>query len=130
MAKIDSLVVNTEYRLIFFPFATYKRVGEVALLIVFGVPVYRRVGDTRQLLGIAYRSGDGWVATEAGWRHRPFWKVVANSCLRAAQFWTSRPLLVATDYEELAGLDCSPVTLGYRLRRAEHVKRIWRVWLD
>lgn len=120
MAIIDAVVTfKKHYVLVFVPFATYKQVGEVALLTVFGLPVFKRVGDSRSLLGIVYRAGDGWIETESGWRHRPFWKVVANSCLRAAQFWTRRPMLVATDSELLDGLDCSPMTLGYRLCRVD-----------
>ncbi|MCV0420135.1 MAG: hypothetical protein K5804_17980 [Microbacterium sp.] len=50
------MVVNTKYRIVFIPFATYKRVGEVSILTVLGMPVYRRVGDIRSLFGIGYHA--------------------------------------------------------------------------
>lgn len=119
MAKIESLVISTEYRIVFIPFAAYKLVGDIHLLTVFGLTGYKRVGDACSLMGVTYQAGDGWAAVAGGWRHRPLWKVLVNSCLRGLQFWTRRPLLVATDSEELTGLDCSPMTLGYRLCRVE-----------
>lgn len=54
MASIDRLTVKFEavrYCLVFFPIATYKRVGEtIALLTVFGLPVYKRVGNVKKFL--------------------------------------------------------------------------------
>ena len=57
MAKIDPMViVQTEYRFVFIPFATYKRVGDIRLLTVFGIPLYKRVGDARSLFGVVYHA--------------------------------------------------------------------------
>lgn len=57
MAIIEAVVTfKHTYVLVFIPFATYKRVGEVALLTVFGLPVYKRAGDARSLFGIAYHA--------------------------------------------------------------------------
>lgn len=58
-----------------------------------------------------------WVMTEAGWRHRPWWKVAINSFLRLAQFWTENKILLATESEEVIGIDCEPIVLGYGLYR-------------
>ena len=58
-----------------------------------------------------------WVMTDAGWRHRPWWKVAINSLLRHAQFWTDSKLLLATESEEVIGIDCEPVILGYGFHR-------------
>ena len=45
----------TKICLIFFPIATLTIVGNVGLLTVFGVPVYRRVGDVREFLGVVIK---------------------------------------------------------------------------
>lgn len=54
MAKLDSFTVKTQTKYVFvlIPFATYTRVGEIALLTVFGVPVYKRVDSAWSLFGI------------------------------------------------------------------------------
>ena len=54
MAKIlkDTTVgLHIEYRVVFFPFATYRRCGDVVLLTVLGVPLYRRVAALERILG-------------------------------------------------------------------------------
>lgn len=53
MAKLESFTVRTQTKYVFvlIPFATYTRVGEIALLAVFGVPVYKRVGKAWSLFG-------------------------------------------------------------------------------
>lgn len=57
MAIIDAVVTfKKHYVLVFIPFATYKQVGEVALLTVFGLPVYKRAGHVRSLFGIVYHA--------------------------------------------------------------------------
>lgn len=121
MAKLEDQVigVHIRYTLLLLPLGKYVRVGNASMLTVFGMPVYKRCGDASWLIGICYQAGDGWALTAEGWRHRPLWKVVVNSILRTAQFWTSRRLLVATDSEQLDGINCSPMTLGYRLCRVE-----------
>ena len=45
----------TKICLIFFPIATLTIVGDIGLLTVFGVPVYRRVGDVREFLGMVIK---------------------------------------------------------------------------
>jgi len=55
MAKAEIKVECKQYwALVFFPVATYKRVGDVELLTVFGVPVYKRAGSVRSLFGIVW----------------------------------------------------------------------------
>lgn len=58
MAKLESVTVaiKTRYVFVVIPFATYKRVGEIGILTVFGIPVYKHVGDVRSLLGVTYRA--------------------------------------------------------------------------
>lgn len=46
----------TQYQIIFFPFATYKRIGDVELLTVLGIHVYKRVGETTSLLGFVRKA--------------------------------------------------------------------------
>jgi len=60
-----------------------------------------------------------WVMTDAGWRHRPWWKVAINTALRKIQKGRKSQWLVATkaiDQELAAG---KPVTIGYCLARVE-----------
>lgn len=40
----------TQYRLVFFPVATYRRCGDMAILTVLGIPMYKRCGDKRKIL--------------------------------------------------------------------------------
>lgn len=58
MAKLESITVmtQTQYVFVVIPFATYKRVGEIGVLTVFGIPVYKHVGQVRSLFGIAYHA--------------------------------------------------------------------------
>lgn len=59
MAKIiDEITVglHVEYRIVFFPFATFKRVGPMALLTVLGIPVYKQTGDARSLFGMIWHA--------------------------------------------------------------------------
>lgn len=52
MAKLEAIVsVHIDYALVIFPVATYRRVGDVAILTVLGLPVYKRVGDVSSILG-------------------------------------------------------------------------------
>ncbi len=54
MAKIAQDItvgLHIEYRIVFFPFATYARCGDTAALTVWGIPVYRRAGTTENILG-------------------------------------------------------------------------------
>lgn len=54
MAAIGKLTVEvksvTRYCLIFFPIATFTKIADVELLTVFGIPVYGKVGDFKQIL--------------------------------------------------------------------------------
>lgn len=53
MASIEAMVrVVVEYRILFIPFGTYKRIGEVAILTIWGMPVYKRVGKVSSIFGI------------------------------------------------------------------------------
>lgn len=54
MAKLESITVmtKTQYVFVIFPFATYRRVGEIAVLTVFGVHIYKRVDRAWSLFGI------------------------------------------------------------------------------
>lgn len=61
MAACEELVVkiktNIEYKrylLVFFPIATFSKVDEIEKLTIFGVPVYARIGDTRNVLGYTW----------------------------------------------------------------------------
>ena len=48
--RID--VEVTSLRIIFFPVATYARVSGMAQLTVFGVTVYKRMGENKSLFGV------------------------------------------------------------------------------
>jgi len=55
MAKLIeeiTVAIHVEYRIVFFPIATFIRLGEKERLSVFGVPVYRKVGSVKSILGI------------------------------------------------------------------------------
>lgn len=54
MAKLENLTVMTriQYVFVIIPFATYKQVGDIGILTVFGAPVFKRVGSAWSLLGI------------------------------------------------------------------------------
>lgn len=41
----------TKYRLVFFPVATYTKVGDSEELTIFGISVYKRAGCAREILG-------------------------------------------------------------------------------
>ena len=45
----------TRYFFVFFPIATYTRVGDVSLLTIFGIPVYKKVGDLKAIFNIVYK---------------------------------------------------------------------------
>lgn len=60
-----------------------------------------------------------WVMTDAGWRHRPWWKVVINTTLRKLQRGRQYQWLIATkaiDPELDAG---DPTAIGYCLAKIE-----------
>lgn len=50
------VVTMTRYCLVFFPLATYTRVGEISKLTILSVTVYQRVCDVRCLFGFAWQS--------------------------------------------------------------------------
>lgn len=53
MAKLEDAVigVHIRYTLLLLPLAKYVRVGNASVLTVFGLPVYKRCGDTCSILG-------------------------------------------------------------------------------
>ena len=52
MATIDATVKVEVIKLyIFFPIAIWRASGDLAVLTVFGIPVYRRIGDLVNILG-------------------------------------------------------------------------------
>lgn len=51
MAKVDLTIECSRYCIFLFPVATFKRIGEACVLTVFGMPVYKRIGDVSWLLG-------------------------------------------------------------------------------
>lgn len=57
MAKSAEIKVELTFKkfcIIFFPIATYTVSGDISLLTVFGLPVYRRVGDIKSILGYSF----------------------------------------------------------------------------
>lgn len=52
MAKLNAEIKVTvsEYRILFLPFAKYCRAGDYSTLSIFGVPVYQRAGEKRNIL--------------------------------------------------------------------------------
>lgn len=60
MAKIEDVTIgmHVEYRIVFFPIATWREAGGISILTVLGIPVYRRVGDLVKIFGITmYETG-------------------------------------------------------------------------
>lgn len=56
MARMPDLKIKvTQVRIIFFPVATFTRTGDISRLSVFGITVYKRAGDARQVLGLTIR---------------------------------------------------------------------------
>lgn len=53
MAKAASAII-IEYRIVFFPFATRKQVGEVVIVTVFGFAVYKRSGSVKSIFGFVW----------------------------------------------------------------------------
>lgn len=63
MAKVDATIKVEVIKLyVFFPVAVWRAYGDLAVLTVFGVPVYRRIGVLVKILGIKLY-GDVWVST-------------------------------------------------------------------
>ena len=54
-ATVDVEVVK--FVIIFFPIATFSRVGDVMCLTVFGFSVYQATGQYRKFLGYEYLKG-------------------------------------------------------------------------
>lgn len=61
---------------------------------------------------------DCFVMTAHGWRHRPAFKVVANTILRAIQAWSDSPLLVVSVTTDPKDGE-RPVLIGYRMGRIQ-----------
>lgn len=40
----------TQVRVIFWPVATFDKVGDASKLTIFGVPIYQQLGDKKKLL--------------------------------------------------------------------------------
>ena len=57
MAKLESVMaVQSKLYILFFPFASYTRVGDIRLVKVIGVPVYKQVGGVKWLTGVSWGS--------------------------------------------------------------------------
>lgn len=53
MAKLESIKVEiTRYAIVFFPVATYTKVGDISFLTILGIQVYSRIGERRCVLGV------------------------------------------------------------------------------
>ena len=55
MARGQIEIRCTEYRIVFFPVATLRQVGNISRLSVLGLTVYERAGEFRQFLGFVWR---------------------------------------------------------------------------
>lgn len=55
MAKAYLNYDVTRFCMVFFPVASYYRVGDVRKITVFGIPVYRRTGALVNFCGVQYR---------------------------------------------------------------------------
>lgn len=60
-----------------------------------------------------------WVMTDAGWRHRPWWKVAINSALRFVQRGRKHQWLIATKAKVYASPDRHPDVEGYSFELIE-----------
>lgn len=56
-ATIKVKMEYAKYRIIFFPVATFSRIGDLARLTVFGLPVYQASGKCRKFLWHSYLKG-------------------------------------------------------------------------
>ncbi len=54
MTDIEFRIV-TRYRIVFFPVATYERIGDIAELRVFGIRVYCKADSYRSLFGFSWK---------------------------------------------------------------------------
>lgn len=55
MAKFEPIIkVNTTYKVVFFPIASSVNLGEIYILNILGVTVYRRLGDIKSLFGYTW----------------------------------------------------------------------------
>jgi hypothetical protein len=59
---------------------------------------------------------------EFGYRHRPPWKVAINTVLRFLQFWTERPIVIASKIQD--DDQGKPLKIvGYKLIKAHYLSR-------
>jgi hypothetical protein len=56
LTDVKIKVESTRLCLIFFPFATFTKINDVSLLSVLTIPVYRRAGKLKTILGFNYAS--------------------------------------------------------------------------
>lgn len=51
MAELNiDVSIKKYYCILFFPIGRYTRVGDIARVTIFGLPVYQRVGDSEKIL--------------------------------------------------------------------------------
>jgi len=57
MASVPNIevVLEVKYKILFIPFATFTRVGEIELLTILGIHVYERVGDVCGVFGFCWK---------------------------------------------------------------------------
>lgn len=59
MARMPEMKVEvTRFCIVLFPVATYLRCGELEILTVFAVPVYKRAGSVKSLFGIVWGNNE------------------------------------------------------------------------
>jgi hypothetical protein len=57
MANAEMVIkVQTEYRIFFFPFAERVEIGDIVLVKVLGLSVYKQAGSFKCLLGFTWSS--------------------------------------------------------------------------
>ena len=57
MAKPNiEIITQSKLYILFFPFARYTRVGDIRLVKVIGVPVYKQVGGVKWITGVSWGS--------------------------------------------------------------------------
>lgn len=52
MAKLNMELKVVEYKIVFFPVATYRKIGDAEVLTVLGMKIWQKVGDARRLFWI------------------------------------------------------------------------------
>ncbi len=57
-SEIEIKVTHAEYKIVFIPFATFRKVGKLSLLTILGIRVFQSVGEVSNLLGFTWRAHD------------------------------------------------------------------------